>query len=668
MLRPLVLLALVPALLSAAEIPISETTYGPARRHAELRLLPAVAAGDEVDLVTWEERVMGAWPHTSTVMVRTFDRDGRPRQAAQIPIATGVTPRAVWNGEEFLLTYGIYISRFGAPIPVPAVAAVHVTIDGVVRGPRHTLLKSVGPSGFVTGLAWDGAHYLAGVSDGVSRLVLIDRDGRVVREIGMTASSIVAMPEGAFAVLRTENARADVVRVSASGDIGQVISVGALAPFGGGRLALHGDRFGVVWRSPEGIVAVEMDAGGHVLTSTMFPPDAIVSSIAWRDGAWRVAYARGTPATTACVKAFAPEREPSEVCRADARDPFVSEIATAWVTSAQPHPQVWVSRAAEVVAERLASETAAEQSQPVATESLVAWIEGDAVRVGSLFIPVEGATQLRGADARNATLLVVRDRQGRIRGIRIGSGGAPIGGVFDIGAGDAPSVAGDGEEWLVAWSHGEQIQTARVTASGDVFPAVPLFANASRQNEPSIAWTGRGYLVAWQETERAFGRNHRRILTQLADRGGNRIANAITPADDTTGIGAFSFPAIGCLGETCLVTWFDDSSLLGSIVTPSGATEPRRLSQALPSRTIVIAESDGRFRVFAGNRALRVSASGEPSSDVVWTLDAVTVGGIANGRLVYSRVTRPEEVLGGVPRVFTRELPPERVRMRAVDR
>ena len=313
------------------------------------------------------------------------------------------------------------------------------------------------------------------------------------------------------------------------------------------------------------------------------------------------------------------------------------------------------------------------------TGSLVAWFEAAAMHIGGFArdgsrrpdrtIDAEGEAHHPAlATAGAQTLLVYVDGNalggGTIRGLRLDADGRPLAPAFTIGQGASPSVATDGHEWLVVWQSTNQtnvkaqVLAARVTANGDATAAVPVFANGATQDHPSIAWSGAGYIVAWNEEEGALSGRHTRMMTQLVDRNGARIANAITLADAISGLN-FTAASIACGPASCLAAWIGDG-VFDAALAPDGTrrSENRLLTRVSPLKVIIAPVADGTFRVAYDSVYTFVNAAGAPHGAVTSLPAHSTIAAIVDGRVFYTRVTEPEESLGNAMRLFVRDEPP----------
>ncbi|HEV7425995.1 MAG TPA: hypothetical protein VGQ46_06470 [Thermoanaerobaculia bacterium] len=682
---PLVAALLIAVAAHAAEVAVSEPRFVPAP-DGSLREISSIASGDGTDLVAWTERAhsFDFTPGPSTVYIRTYDAGGVPLQPAQIAIGFGFGALAVWNGTDYFVAYGRFFSRFGTFVPSPDIEAVRVTREGrIVEGSRISLMATRATGGSINALAWDGTHYFAIVNaDFDSRLLLLDRDGHVLRSQGGFALSIAALPGGGFMMLRIGGGGAEWLRVGRDGELGPATPLGSAAY--GSKLEVHGDRIAVVRHTEGSNVAEELDDNAQVLASVALPNDAAIHSLVWRESTWVAAYDR---TTAGCTVRFESGITPSTTCSETARQSFAGIDRAAWT---ERGVEVRNSRDLSLSGGDLASVSATMQSDAAVaatpTGSLVAWFEGGAMHVGALArdgsrrgertINAEAEPHHPAlATAGGQTLLVYLDgmrfQAGAIRAVRLDADGNSLGPAFTLGHGLAPSVASDGREWLVVWQSSDassvrpQVLAARVTANGDAASEVPVFANDASQSRPSVAWSGAGYVVAWTEGQR--------VMTQLVDRSGSRIANALTLVDDRVSGVNFNSVSVACGPGSCFAAWSSSWSaygVYGAVLATDGTrrSENRLLLKSSALTNIAVAPAaDGTFRLAHDNRYIFLDAAGAPLATVTWLSVPAEIAGIADGRIVYARVTAPEELLGGAIRLFTRDEPPP-PRMRAAGR
>ena len=314
---------LFPSAAHASEIALSDPRFGPATG-AQARAMGSVASSGGTDLVTWTEEFNAFFPQTWLVFIRTYDAGGAPHQPAQTAIADGYGAIAVWNGVDYFIAYSRFFSKFGTILPAPVVEAVRVTADGhVIDGSRVALLETTVGRGEIRALVWDGTHYFASVtSDAETKLLLLDREGHIVRSQNGYALSIAALPGGGFVMLHDlpgvgggDLGHLEIVRVAPDGELGTRTSLG-LASRGDVKIAAHGERIAVLLQTYSGGFAEELDDDGRVLVSVPLPFDVAPRSVIWRESSWVAAYARNTEG---CIVWFGSGVATSMICSTKTR-------------------------------------------------------------------------------------------------------------------------------------------------------------------------------------------------------------------------------------------------------------------------------------------------------------------------------------------------------------
>ena len=645
----LVVLALV-STLHAAEIPVSQPDVVPIDSRSVAAMQPAVAAGDGY-LVAWSERLWGVY--AVSVRVRTFERDGTPRQTLPVSLRGSHSPRAFWNGVEFVVVRGMSFPKFGTSLAAPAIIASRVRPDGTeVEGSVVTLAMSRTTASIV-GLAWNGdkAMVVAGFSSGEANsfawhLLELDRDGKLVKDspLDYQPSAITTMPDGSFFVLRAGK---------------------------GEHVAAGGDRFAAVTDWPNGPRVAILDAAGSEIESfALAGAFSGQSDIAWDGRAWIVVYPdRGS----LCTARFTSSADLVRECESgvNATSAALSAdsggVFRAWTTGVQLMTDGGLASTAW-------SNARASDAVVDGTGLLVAWLEttfdGERIRIGGIAndgsprpeqavegLSTQGAPRL--ARAGSQTLLAWIEGMA-VKAVRLDASGTPVPPAIELREGSGPPVvAARGEEWVIAWNTPTGIEATRLTRNLDA-TGVEQFGSDASQLDPAIAATKSGYLVAWWESTSYTAR----IVVEPLDasgrryKGGNRLVDAYAP---------LAYPALGCGPETCLVTWYGGAGELWSaLVQHDGTriTEDRVFdAYAYVPETVIKAQEDGSFLVYRGGAVTPVSAGGEPGVTQLWTNRPVALGDVVTWRGTNTAVYMRSNGVSG--QIFAFEF---RGRMRAVRR
>lgn len=649
---PLILAVLLASPLTAAEIPIARPEVIPTGP-LWFAGTPEVVAGDGF-LLLWIERYAFSPGLIGRILARTYDGDGTPRQEVPVEVAAGHTPHAFWNGSEYVVVWSPSLSRFGSTSPAPVIRSMRLTPDGRVVPHSQQVLAMERFNGSVIDVAFDGTTALAAVNrSNVYALQTLDRDGVLIDDtpVDYVPAAVVARRGGGFFVLRRE--------------VGDAV-------------AASRDQFGVIDFDEGAVNAKILDDDGDERQRFTLTSRGVFStpSIAWDGAAWTANYAEHGLFCTARFSSA------DDVVRRCQTSPHVSASSIAALDGRTF--RAWVettSNGARLLTDRGPASTELSSSfSPSAVVDdaglLVAWTERDAdglhIRIGGLTNDgaprpehgVEATTthlEPRLARAGGQTLLVWFET-GRIRAVLVGPDGAPAGEPIELGGSYASfdsAVAARGNEWLVAWTSGDGIESVRVTSTLLVTDR-QHFGSAAHQSNPSIAVTQDGYLVAWLEREEQWNR----VVVEPLDaqgrrtRGGNRIVETFAPV---------SSPDLACGPAACLLARFGDSNEVWTmLVSHDGSSltaERRVVAQQLVNRLIVRALGDGSFRVHRGGVVTTVSAKGEPSPNDLVHRERIFLGDVLTWRgrttLLYARTAE-------VMRVFAYEV--EVTRARAVRR
>lgn len=619
----------------AGEIPISQPDVVPIDTFVWRASFPVVVAGDGF-LVAWQE----SFGYTGGgVKIRTYGADGTPRQELPVTLGGGLRPRAFWNGSEYVVLYGVSMSKYGYPEPIPAILAKRVRPDGTFVEDSTVTLAMSRSGSRVHGVAFDGvnAHAAVTLGDGTHHQLLLDRNGGVLRDtpLGFIASAVAVRPGGGFFVLPQEQG-SDVVA-------------------GGDKLAVVAGPY-----EPSGqVTAAILDSTGTELegfriTGTGGPLPRIV----WDGGAWLAVYSDDG---NLCTARFTGAADLIRTC-----DPRGNVYTPSIALGSNGPFTAWDDRAQIVTQSGIATTTLSSAAVPDAVVDdvglLTAWIESNAIRIGGIAndgtlrperrvdAEVQSYNAVRLSRAANRTLLVWW-QYGNLYGMHV-DGNVRI----RLGDGSTPAVAARGDEWVVVSSWAGAIQAIHLSKDVNV-TARETFAGTASQDSPAIAATSTGYLVAWIEAENGIAR----IVVEPLDARGRRFTGGNRIVENN---GPLAYPNVACNTAACLVTWQGDYRMGLALVRHDGTriSEDRFFPISAVTRDVAIkVEGDGSFVVYRGNTFTPVSAEGVPGRTVVWHNQPVGLGNVVTwqGRTtaVYARAS------GGTGRIFAYQFTP---RVRAV--
>lgn len=139
-----------------------------------------------------------------------------------------------------------------------------------------------------------------------------------------------------------------------------------------------------------------------------------------------------------------------------------------------------------------------------------------------------------------------------------------------------PSIAFDGEDYLVAWSEYDgsnfEIRAAQVNGAGTIVQPIGFLSTQgdSRDDQrPAVAWNGTRFLVTWEHT---FATGDIDVDGRIVNRAGFPIGSVISVVAP---VGNQTFPSVTAVGATFFVVWSDDRTGAGDIrgarVTNAGA-------------------------------------------------------------------------------------------------
>jgi hypothetical protein len=680
LLLPFLLLAPTLHAADPGELAVSAPRFAPASQ-PEYRLRPQLAAGASTVLAVWEERTNTFYDQTGRIVFRLYDAAGVPRAAAATSLGIGADPQVVWNGSDYLVVWGVPISRFGAPIDIPDAVAMHVSEDGRVAETQPVVLHNSRFTG-APRIAWNGSEYL--LADRTA--LILDRELHPIATLPLEQASGVVAAGGDFLVRASQG----TVRVSRDHAL---TPLSIPLPH-----AVHGEELAAASAGVDGLLhATLFDAAG--IRAQFVLGDArpfSTAALSWDGSAWRAAWENG--AGNLCQAAFhdgpdlaiscgaTPGSEPALaggvlafVDRAAGR---ADRIAVAWHSSDRLE---LAAVASESVLPQAAGSLASMSGSTVA-----GWSELDPERgvmqawVGGRRLAPSAADQSPPRLAAGGDkLLALWWESGTLFGALLDRGLNVVVAPFVVGEGGYPAAAFNGRDWLVAWetpagaSYLHRVAVAEVTQSGAVTAPRLVAPERTYQYAPSLAWSGDAHVLVWKEAP--DGANAKRIVALRLDASGNATSPPMLL--DETIEQAVSSPSVAWSGERFVAVWLH----VALSRTDVRAANVSGSFVRLDSSDVILASS----RWTTGGAQVRASADGSAAvlfsetweSDVAARLLTVTRAGavsettlpfIARGfdllplgesvAVLYARPSRSEERLGPAPRVYLRSIAPARRR------
>jgi hypothetical protein len=135
----------------------------------------------------------------------------------------------------------------------------------------------------------------------------------------------------------------------------------------------------------------------------------------------------------------------------------------------------------------------------------------------------------------------------------------------------APVVAGNGSNYLVAWTDGRgspgRIYAARVTSAGTVLDpqGFPVCSNAAGEQLPGVSSDGTNWLAVWTDSRAGSA-----IFGARIDADGHVLDSSGFPV--SPGLTSESYPAVAWCGDRYAVVWWRaPRAINGAFVSASGA-------------------------------------------------------------------------------------------------
>jgi hypothetical protein len=181
-----------------------------------------------------------------------------------------------------------------------------------------------------------------------------------------------------------------------------------------------------------------------------------------------------------------------------------------------------------------------------------------------------------------------------------------------------PSIAFDGEDYLVVWSEHDgsnfEIRAAQVNGAGVIVQPIGFLStqgDGRNDERPAVAWNGTRFLVTWEHN---FSDSDIDVYGRIVNRAGFPIGSPFTVVAP---IGLQTFPSVAAVGATFFVVWSDDRVGAGDI-RGARVTDAGTVLDAIPGVTIAsAATAETQPDIAATGGALLVSyqnlaAAGNP--------------------------------------------------------
>jgi hypothetical protein len=669
------LLTILPVASAATEVLLSQQTLGDFA--PPYRLRTSVASNGRGYVVAWEATA-DVESDVTSIYVRVLGGDGAPTRPSPTLLGLGREPRAVWNGHEYLVVWGITSAARG-PLPSPSVVGVRLREDGTqIDAAPVTLISESNPFSTMTTIEWNGSQYLVTWNRGMA---LVDADlqhFKIVGSVGGTPFYSASLG-GSFVVLSSvydANGFAFyIMPITASGELG---SVTTLEKASRGNVVPFADSYVMIWDDETTLHYGVLNGQGRVVTASVIGPGHVgFPRLATRDGrlvgSWQ-SYVDDMH-TSVCTVRFETMFQP--VCSAIStglqHDPAIGTASTsilaAWgdrtgsrdsvrvlrsPLSESPHIEAGLGRSVSDASSTPAPERRADGSLAVA------WSEyNPSTKRNEIHLGGKSSQGARLADRAvfagdvDQTSPVIAAGGGRtmalweegaagsaaIRMTIVDDATKSIIATFPLGAGSAPSVAFDGKEWLAAWqSASGVIHFAVIDTNGLVIASGAMPAETAAQASPAVAWSGKTFLVTWRETVAAGERIEVATVNAVGVASASRTLDAAE-----SGMAA---PSIAANGSRLLVSWGTPSGTLRQmLLDDAGKQLSGFINFAWPytvSRTRTRAMPNG-YAVLAGSRIALTSADGRATN--AFDVPDVAAGGDfaanSDGRfdVVYSRST-----------------------------
>lgn len=659
---------------------------GPLTHAAYSQLQPDVASNGDGFVVVWSDprsaHQTGPDAPPSAALVAThLGSDGSPNPAEGITIAPppAFHPKVASDGNTYLVAWGSLTGVYTLPL----------TADGQPAAEEPVLIDGTSHSGWPLALASNGRGYLLLLwSEATVSWVPLDSSGhqtgflQTVREATNSPASIAVTNDGDYHLIYTgfacpgnapcTNTIRDLTIDSHGGSVTHVLTEGSAY---GVSAVSTGNRIALAWLGPTAEAMEQMfDTSGNAVTSlrTLGAIDGSPPTIGW-DGA-RLLVTAAKDARLVALRLTSDgvpiDTTPFAITGTVTYDNVAQSrgggrVALVWSTpvTSSSNADVYAHVAADfneiagapAAAKRLSNAPETRHAPAVTTiggRTLTVWRGGDDDAIeasidGSAPIVVaaaDGTNHDPDVAAIGETAMIVwrsdsdSPPQARVLARRIDMNGnlldpAPI--VVEANALtyvrtlNRPSIASDGNAYLVAWSGNHEIDAKRVAADGaliDQHSFAAMHPDYFNCTAAKVLWTGDVYLLlfAW---EREYGLG----IPQLdyVDLYASRVSSAGVALDAGTNrelyrkVGLLTALSAAASGDHAIVVWGDDSWNKDPPTSNVRSLELSVQNGALPTRQRLI---DSLVYPWTyGVTSVSVAARGETFA-AAWSRDAAGTG------------------------------------------
>ncbi|MCU1245958.1 MAG: hypothetical protein JWN02_1868, partial [Acidobacteria bacterium] len=505
--------------------------------------IPEVTKGGPGFLVTWQEW-LGSFEQGSFAAL--LGPSAEATEPVAFPLATRSSPaKTAWNGEEFLITYGLKQSRFNT-FPTANLGLRRYSASGAPIAEEVQLGYSQCNNPVAQSVLWSkGVWFVAWSSCGTSFVTTLDRSLHPLsgpRVMDGDTLRLFEGPDGESYLLRSGAGGTAVARIAADltrtgeqsttqrfSDPSQLVTRGrlylaqslqssvstAVYDFSGGWSVSSTATIGPVALYDDGNGVEMLVAPAHTLSRLQLHGDATTSLIGEislgalfidsmavaSDGGGRLIYALSS--------------SPSgdlPLGGADIDSAPLSSLSTDSILNGQLLSARWTGGQSAPSAVATASGFLLLWDQYVptvkTTRTFALGLDANGTKLGParelpFLASNEGTTPGRARSVvwnGRRVLAVWNDPQQTVHGVWLDAVGQPDSPPFTIGSGIDPVAASNGPDTLVLWEEprSQRIRGTPVGANGSAVPGgFTILENGTTQWNPALVWNGTHFIGAW---------------------------------------------------------------------------------------------------------------------------------------------------------------------------